>query len=201
MIDALVAFLIRLLCGPTVRYECSFEEERPRVFFANHSSHLDFLTIWATLPVAQRRRTRPVAAKDYWAKGFLRRFFSVTVFNALLIDRQKQGTEDDPIEQMVSVLDQDESLIIFPEGTRGSGQEIAPFRAGLYHIGEMRSDVELVPVHLENLNRILPKGESLPVPLLSFITYGRPLSKKADEPRGEFLERARQALIELEEAN
>ena len=123
MIDALVAFLIRLLCGPTVRYECSFEQERPRVFFANHSSHLDFLTIWATLPVAQRRRTRPVAAKDYWSKGFVRRFLSVTVFNALLIDRQKQATEDDPIEQMVSVLDQDESLIIFPEGTRGSGSQ------------------------------------------------------------------------------
>ena len=137
----------------------------------------NFPTLWMVSPCAST-----VAAKDYWSKGFVRRFFSVTVFNALLIDRQKQATEDDPIEQMVSVLDQDESLIIFPEGTRGSGEEIAPFRAGLYHIGEMRSAVELVPVHLENLNRILPPDLNARIDLtaLDIPAIFRTLREKGD---------------------
>ena len=66
MITALLAFLIRLLFGPTVRHPHMSEGSRPSVYFANHSSHLDFLVIWATLPAEVRQVTRPVAARDYW---------------------------------------------------------------------------------------------------------------------------------------
>jgi 1-acyl-sn-glycerol-3-phosphate acyltransferase len=198
MIAGLLSLLIRLVCGPTVRYLHPIEGTQPRIFFANHSSHLDFLVIWATLPGAVRRLTRPVAARDYWSQGRIRRFLAGTLFGGLMIERNRPTTEDNPVEQMVSVLDQRQSLILFPEGTRGTGETIAPFRTGLYHLHRSRPDVELVPVHLENLNRILPKGEFLPVPLLSYVTFGAPLPNAEHETRDEFLERGRQALLALE---
>jgi hypothetical protein len=58
----------------------------------------------------------------------------------------------------------------------------------------------LVPVYLHNLNRILPRGESLPVPMLSRVTFGEPLASGADEAKDAFLGRARDALIALREA-
>ncbi len=197
MTAAVLAFLVRLLCGPTARYLCSFDASRPRVFYANHTSHLDFLLIWATLPAATRRVTHPVAARDYWSQGRLRRFFAARFFRGLLIERLAPSAEDNPVEQMVALLDQGQSLILFPEGTRGSGESVATFKSGIFRIREARPSVEIVPVYLENLNRILPKGEFLPVPLLSFITFGTPLPVSATEPRDTFLERARETLIAL----
>ena len=199
MIPSFLALLIRLLCGPTVRYVDAIGGTRPRVFFANHSSHLDFLVVWASLPADLRSTTRPVAAKDYWS-GHVRRLFAVKLFNALLIERTRSTTGDNPVEQMLEALDRQYSLILFPEGTRGSGDEIASFRAGLYHIAQARPSVELVPVYLENLNRILPKGESLPVPLLSYVTFGQPLPSAELQTKQEFLEGARQALVGLQAA-
>jgi len=200
VINSVLAVLVRTLCGPTVRYHRPIEGTPPRVFFANHSSHLDFLVIWATLPAPVRRLTRPVAARDYWEGGRLRRFLAATFFRGVLIERGRRAADgDNPIEQMLGVLDRQESLIVFPEGTRGTGEEIAPFRAGLFHIAQARPDIELIPVYLENLNRILPKGEFLAVPLLSYITFGEPLAREANEPRDQFLERARRAVTALGE--
>jgi 1-acyl-sn-glycerol-3-phosphate acyltransferase len=199
MIDVVLAFLIRLAAGPNVRAIAPLEGNKPRVFFANHSSHLDFLVIWATLPRKQRLLSRPVAARDYWASGRLRRYLSERVFRALLIERLQPSEEEDPIGQMVAVLDEGDSLILFPEGTRGSGEEVARFRAGLYNIHLARPGVALVPVYLDNLNRILPKGESVPVPLLSRVTFGGPLVPVPGEGRSEFLSRARDTLAALEE--
>lgn len=199
MTTAVVAFLLRLFCGPTVRYLHDLGgPPRSRVFFANHSSHLDFLLIWAMLPSAQRRRSHPVAARDYWSQGRVRRFIAGRFFGGLMIERRNPTAEDNPVEQMLAVLDEQESLILFPEGTRGPGDVVAPFKSGLFRIYESRPAVELIPVFLENLNRILPKGEFLPLPLLSYITFGAPLARKADEKREEFLERARQTLVALE---
>jgi len=200
LVAAFVAVLVRILCGPTVRYLRDIEGAPPRVFFANHSSHLDFVVLWATLPAAQRARTHPVAARDYWTRGRVRRFIAGRFFGGLMIERLNPTSEDNPVEQMLRVLDGEDSLILFPEGTRGTGEAVAPFRSGLFRIYESRPDVELIPVYLENLNRILPKGEFLPVPLLSYVTFGEPLPRKDNETRDDFLERARETLIRLEAA-
>lgn len=173
-----------------------------RVYFANHTSHLDAVVLWACLPPSLRASTRPVAARDYWQHGRVRPYLAAQVFRALLIDRKPPA--DGPrgpsaIDLMLEALDTS-SLILFPEGTRGRGDVVAPFRAGLHKLASEKPDVEFVPVHLENLNRILPKGEVLPVPVLSRVTFGTPMRLDAEETRDAFLERARAAVAALGDA-
>jgi 1-acyl-sn-glycerol-3-phosphate acyltransferase len=170
----------------------------PRVYFANHGSHADFVLIWSVLPPALRSRTRPVAAADYWLKGFVRRCLAASVFRSVLIDRTRRDETTDPIAVMATALALGDSLIFFPEGTRNtSDAPLLPFKSGLYRLAQARPGIELVPVWIENLNRVLPKGELVPVPLLCTVTFGRPMRLRDDESQPLFLDRARQALIGL----
>lgn len=196
MTAGLLAYLARAVAGASVRFTAGLPGPGCRVFFANHASHLDFLVVWASLPAPVRRATRPVAAADYWRRGRLRRHLAGRVFRAVLVER---GTGDGraAIERCAGALRDGDSLILFPEGTRGDGTEIAPFKPGLYHLGRAHPGLELVPVYLENLNRVLPKGEAVPVPLISRVVFGAPLRVDEAEDRDAFLERARSALVAL----
>jgi 1-acyl-sn-glycerol-3-phosphate acyltransferase len=200
---SVLAVFARLISGVNVRWVDCEPSPRQRIYFANHTSHLDAVVLWASLPDDVRPLARPVAAQDYWEKTAARRFFSARVFNAVLINRNPQGSErslaaaQTVMARMVEALGDHCSLIVFPEGTRGSGEDVAEFKSGIYHLAQRRPDVELVPAFLENLNRILPKGEVLPVPVLSSVRFGPPMRLEAKEPRRQFLERARSAVLRL----
>jgi 1-acyl-sn-glycerol-3-phosphate acyltransferase len=166
---------------------------------ANHTSHLDALVIWASLPPSIREIARPVAAKDYWSRGFVRRWLASDVFDALLIDRTDIKVHQSPVDLMIREIGTTRSLIVFPEGGRSVTGEVAEFKSGLYYLAKKRPDIELIPVHIDNLNRVLPRGEFLPVPLLSCITFGPPLWLEMGEQKAEFLARARRAVLALKE--
>lgn len=189
-------------------------DQTQRIFFANHCSHGDFVLLWTVLPAQIRKRTRPVAGADYWLSSGLRRFIGCKVFNSVLIERkaatknQDRVTSDpsnkpdqsqsDPITQMVDALDAGDSLIVFPEGTRNTTQAtLLPFKSGLYHVANQRPNIELVPVWISNLNRVLPKGEIIPIPLVCTVTFGAPVPLQPDESKQTFIQRAEAALREL----
>lgn len=200
-----VVGIARVLAGGNVRRVGFSPDERQRIYFANHASHLDFVLVWAALPPRLRMMTRPVAAKDYWDRAGLRRYLGVKVFNAVLVDRQAQrgpageaaGAPQSAIDVLLDGLGERHSLILFPEGTRGDGSTIAPFKSGLYRLGKARPDVELIPAYINNLNRVLPKGEFVPVPMLASVSFGEPMRVGVDEEKDAFLERARNAILEL----
>jgi len=196
-IAAAVVGLARILAGGSVRcLECEFDS-RQRIYFANHTSHLDFVLLWSALPRSLRALTRPVAAKDYWDRAGLRRYLVANVFNAVLVERDRAAAARNPIEILLEGLGERHSLIIFPEGTRGNGVQLGPFRSGLYRLGKARPDVELVPVYIDNLNRVLPKGEFIPVPMLASVSFGAPMRVEVGEEKDPFLERARNAILDL----
>jgi 1-acyl-sn-glycerol-3-phosphate acyltransferase len=198
MIGRAVAALARLIAGGYVRWDSPLPNGEPRVYFANHTSHLDFVLLWSYIPATHRRTTRPVAARDYWEKGPLRRYLAGRIFRALLIDRSGPDARR-AVDRMAEQLAAGDSLILFPEGTRGTGETIAPFKAGLFHLSERQPRVELVPVSLENLNRVLPKGEFIPVPMVSRVIFGPAFRLEQGEAKEAFLERARSALETLRE--
>lgn len=205
MIAAALAGATRLLCGATVRWRCDPADTRQRIYYGNHSSHLDFVMIWSSLPPQLRQSARPVAGRDYWDRGMLRRYLAGSVFRAVLIDRgqaadKAQASARAAIERMASEMGDRHSLIVFPEGTRSLDGEVGPFKSGLFHLSQLRPDVELVPVYLENLNRILPKGEALPVPMMSRVTFGAAFAGNAYPDKDDFLLNAREALMQLKDA-
>lgn len=197
MIRDFVALLTRLVTG-VHRISEQKMAGPPRIYFSNHASHLDFVVIWAALPGYFRHRVRPVAAADYWDRGAIRRWLARNVFRAVLIPRGKVSREDDPIGKMIDAMEKGCDLIIFPEGTRSVDGKVAEFKAGIYSLAKHYPQAELIPVFLENLNHILPKGEFLIVPVMGNAIFG-PVCKgpQAGESRQEFLVRARASLLEL----
>lgn len=193
-----IVVLTRLVTAFQARWAGCGPRPVQRIYYANHASHGDSLLIWAALPPALRRTTRPVAGADYWRRNRLRRFVAEKVFRSVLIDRRCLRAGGGPIKCMTEALDRGASLILFPEGTRNlTDSRLLPFKTGLHHLARRRPEIELVPVWLANLNRVLPKGEILPIPLLCSVTFGTPLKLGADETRAGFLQRAHAALLSL----
>lgn len=195
--------LARVVTGVQVIERVPIPAERPLIVIANHTSHLDVLVLWSVLPPGLRDVCRPVAARDYWERG-VRRRVADGVFGALLIDRHPslpgENLGERAVAAMSAALAEGSSLILFPEGTRGDGTTVAPFRSGLYHLCAAHPEVPVLPVFLENLARMLPKGRSLPLPLLSRAVFGAPLQLGAGEEKPAFLERARDAVAALRAA-
>ena len=187
----------KLLTGVRAVWRGSMPDTRRRVYFANHRSHVDFLLIWASLPTHLRRRTRPVASADYWQTCVLRRYLINHVFRGVLIDRKLNRHQANPIELMGEALAAGDSLIIFPEGTRNLDDALLPFKSGIYHLAKAHPEAELVPVWIENLGRVMPKGTLVPVPLLCSLTFGQAVRLAPDETRDDFLKRTRDALLAL----
>jgi 1-acyl-sn-glycerol-3-phosphate acyltransferase len=190
--------MAKLLSGANVRWIDAQPDTCQRVYFANHTSHLDALVLWSCLPRDVRVVTRAVAARDYWEGGPVRRHIARS-FNVLLIDRENIKVHQSPVEMMIREIGKRYSLIVFPEGGRVTGEDLGEFKSGLYYLAKKRPDLELVPVYMENLNRVLPRGEVLPVPLLSCITFGSPMWLEAGELKADFLNRARQAVRRLKD--
>ena len=191
-----LSIIAKLLAGSSVRWVDCQPETCQRVYFANHTSHLDAVVLWSSLPRHVRTLTRPVAAKDYWDKSAFRRYIAGSL-NALLIDRDNIKVHRSPVELMIRAIGDTHSLIVFPEGGRSVTDDIGEFKSGLYYLSKKRPDLELVPVYIDNLNRVLPRGEFLPVPLLSCITIGPPIWLETGQSKVDFLDRARGCVMRL----
>jgi len=193
----LLILTAKFLSGATVRWVDCQPDRCQRVYFANHTSHLDSIVIWSSLPPQVREVTRMVAAKDYWEAGKIRRYISKKLFNAMLIDRQNISIRRTPVVVMAEEMAEQYSIIIFPEGGRTNGDEVLEFKSGMYYLAKKRPDLEFIPVYLDNMNRILPRGNVLPVPMLSRVIFGPPLWIETGERKDVFLARARDAVLRL----
>ena len=202
----LIVTAARLLTGVRALWAGTGPKAEQTLYFANHTSHGDFVLLWATLPPDLRARTRPVAGQDYWEASRLRHFIGQDVFHALMI-RRDGGTgtgvaadapPSNPVEQMTEALHAGDSLIMFPEGTRNTGDDVLlPLKSGLYHLAHACPQVRFVPAWIENLQRVLPKGKLVPIPLACTVRYGVPLVLGEDEDKASFMARARAAMLDL----
>ena len=190
--------LIRVLTGAQARWQGCPPKAEQRIYFANHQSHADLVLMWAALPEELRSITRPIAAKDYWTRTAFKRWITTSVFHAIYVDRVKTGDQD-PLEPLIDALTNGDSIILFPEGTRGNQEEPQSFKSGLYNLAVKFPQVVLVPAWINNVQRVMPKGEVVPVPILCSVTFGAPVVLQEGEDRSAFLTRARQSVLDLRE--
>lgn len=190
-----LASLARLITGAQGHWKGCPPMAEQRIYFANHQSHFDWVLIWAALPADLRARTRPIAARDYWTATPLRSWLTSAVFNAIYVSRTRSSPDEDPLEPLVEALAAGDSVVIFPEGTRSNKGEPQAFKAGLYHLAEQFPQVQLIPTWIDNVQRVMPKGEVVPVPILCTVTFGEAMQLRPGEDKREFLERARAAVL------
>ena len=193
----LLAFIARLITGAQGHWKGCPPMAEQRIYFANHQSHLDWVLIWASLPQAMRATTRPIAARDYWTSGSFKHWITREVFNAVYVSRQRSDDQD-PLDPLIEALGNGDSLVLFPEGTRSNKGAPQAFKSGLFHLAEQFPQVQLIPAWIDNVQRVMPKGEVVPVPILCTVTFGAPISLAQGEDKRDFLERAREAVVALQ---
>jgi 1-acyl-sn-glycerol-3-phosphate acyltransferase len=190
----LLALVARLITGAQGHWKGAPPKAEQRIYFANHQSHFDWVLIWAALPGDLRAITRPIAARDYWTSSPLKHWITREIFNSVYVSRERTADED-PLEPLMEALRNGDSLVIFPEGTRGHQAEPAAFKAGLFYLAEAFPEVPLIPAWIDNVQRVMPKGEVVPVPILCSVTFGAPLALLPNEDKRAFLDRARAAVL------
>ncbi len=191
-----LAFIARLITGAQGHWKGCAPKAEQRIYFANHQSHLDWVLIWAALPHDLRAVTRPIAAKDYWTSSPFKAWLTSEVFHAVYVNRARTDDQD-PLEPLVQALANGDSLVIFPEGTRSNKGQPQAFKSGLYHLAEQFPGVQLIPAWIDNVQRVMPKGEVVPVPVLCTVTFGAPMQLQPGEDKRSFLERSRDAVLAL----
>ena len=127
----ILAMIARLITGAQGHWYGAPPKAEQRIYFANHQSHFDWILIWAALPSDLRSITRPIAARDYWTSTPLKHWITREIFNAVYVSRERSADED-PLDPLMEALRNGDSLVIFPEGTRGNKGDPAPFKAGLF---------------------------------------------------------------------
>jgi 1-acyl-sn-glycerol-3-phosphate acyltransferase len=194
--------ILRLFAGTQLIDRHNLMLNEPCIIVGNHNSHLDTVAILSSLPSRQLIKTHPIAAGDYFGKTAIKAKLTKYFVNAILIPRSrpKEGeTGPDPIDMMVEVLDKGDSLLLFPEGSRGEPEIFQKFKRGVGLVLEQRPGIPFIPVYMKGLGKILPKGDPVPVPFDSYIRVGKPVYPKGKtaEEIVEEVEAAIRALSEL----
>lgn len=170
--------ILLLILGFNVRHLDRLKPKGAHLIAANHNSHLDAMVLMSLFKLSDLPKVKVVAAKDYFCRTPLMNWFSVNVIGVVPIDRS--GQTANPIQPMIDALDQDYTVIIFPEGSRGDPEQQAPLKYGITKILEAKPDIQVTPVYMYGLGKALPRGEIVLVPFVCEMNVGKTLSWTGD---------------------
>lgn len=189
--------LVTFWIGLNVRGSEHLPSTGPFVIVANHNSHLDVFALAAMLRWQLLGALRPVGAEDYFFKGRIRRWIFTNLLGLIPIRRGRPARGEDPFAPLEAALQRGEILIVFPEGSRGDPESLAPFKPGIARIAERCPSVPIIPVYTWGLGRCLPRGEALLVPFNCDVFVGEPVPFEGD--RKAFMDRLQAAMAALQE--
>lgn len=171
----LVRPLILIVLGLNIQSKERLPLVGPAIIAANHNSHLDTLVLMSLWPLSRLWNVRPVAAADYFLGNKWLAWFSLNIMHIIPIERQRIRQSKDPLAQMAEALSRGEILILFPEGSRGTPEEIGRFKTGVARLVERYPESPIIPIFMHGLGKALPKGEFLLVPFFCDVIVGDPL--------------------------
>jgi len=173
--------------------------KEPCIIVANHNSHVDTLLLLCLFTCSQILKIHPVAAADYFCNTKLKAFIFKTLLGIIPLSRKvRKASEEELFKDINDALRGGESIIIYPEGTRGEDNQIKNFKSGVAHIAKMNPTVPIVPVYINGPDRILPKGALLWVPFIADVYISEPVYYD-DTPTKVFTERIKNEVEKLKE--
>lgn len=175
---------LKLIVGVKYINKDVLKKEEQFILVSNHNSHIDTMALMSSLSYKQLGRTHPVAAGDYFGSSPIKAAVTRLFTNALLIPRKPIAGQQNPIRMMSESLENKQSLILFPEGSRGEPGKMQEFKKGIGLLLKMNHDIPFIPVYMKGMGKVLPKGERLLVPFDTYVIFGEPiycLSSETDD--------------------
>ena len=173
--------------------------KQPCILVANHNSHIDTLLLLSLFNCRQILKIHPVAAADYFCNTKLKAFIFKTLIGIIPLSRKvRKASEEELFKDINDALRKGESIIIYPEGTRGEDNQIKNFKSGVAHIARMNPTVPVVPIYINGPDRILPKGAFLWIPFIADVYISEPILYDGT-PTKVFTERIKNEVEKLKE--
>lgn len=163
---------ILIILGLNVRRRENLPESGPAIIIANHNSHLDTLVLMTLFKGKRLHLIRPIAAADYFLKNKFIAWFSLHIMHIIPLER-KPKTKNDIFKGVYDALDQNQIVVLFPEGSRGKPELVSRFKSGIYHLLKERPNVPIYTVFMHGLGKSLPKGDPVFVPFFCDVFIGK----------------------------
>ncbi len=171
--------VIILITGISIKNPQNLPKSGQFIIIANHNSHLDIMAIMSLFDSTMIQKVRPVAASDYFFKNKILKWISIYLIDIVPLDRSiKHAHNAHPLQPVYDALDQGDSLIIFPEGSRGDPEKLGRFKNGIGHLAKKYQNIDIIPIVLEETGKCLPKNEALLVPFIIKAEIKKPMRFK-----------------------
>ncbi len=185
----------KLIIGMDIYGRHNVPKTGPAIIAANHNSHIDTVMLLCLFPYRALSKVRPVAAADHFMRTPLSSWFAQNIIGILPVERGLQSRKNDPLAGCKTALENNEILLIFPEGTRGEAETMGPFKTGVARLAETYPDTPIIPVYLQGAGRVLPRGAKLIVPFNCSIIVGEPFSWTGSKTS--FMTRLKETILAL----
>jgi 1-acyl-sn-glycerol-3-phosphate acyltransferase len=182
MIKTLLLLMFRGVLRVTLGLYRTPRLPTPCIVVSNHNTMLDVYVLSMLFPRRSLPRVRCAAAADTFGGGFFGWFCRLTL-NPILVNRHARTR--DPLAEVRAAIRRGESLILFPEGTRGEPGVIEPFKAGIGEIARSFPDVPIYPCFIAGIERVWPRGTWLPLPFNVEVLVDEPYHTDASLHRRE----------------
>ena len=159
----------------------TLKNKKQFILIANHNSHMDTMAIMSAIPSRYIHKVHPIAAVDFFGGSLLNKILMRYLVNATLIKRDRNDTKNDPIDAMDKMIKKYRSLILYPEGSRGTPGIMTNFKKGLAYLIQRNPSIKVIPVYLNNIYKTLPKGRKLIIPYNCSIEFGEPIQFRSFE--------------------
>jgi 1-acyl-sn-glycerol-3-phosphate acyltransferase len=171
--------IVLVLLGLRIQHRERLPTSGPAILVANHNSHLDTLVLMSLFPLSKVQHLRPVANEEYFLKqnSYLA-WFARHILHIIPVSTEAGSCRDNScnhrnfFKNCADAIAQNQILILYPEGTRGTPESLGEFKSGIAHLAKQHPHVPIVPIFLDGLGKALPKGDFLIVPLLCSIYIG-----------------------------
>lgn len=164
--------IVFIVLGLNIKNRQKLPKNGGSVIAANHNSHLDTFVILSIFPISMIHKVRPVAAADYFLKNKFLAFIALKCIGIIPFNRSGSADQEELFKGCYDALDNGDILILFPEGSRGKPEEMSRLKKGLYYMLKDKPSVPVIPIVMNGLGNVLPKGEALLVPFNCKINIG-----------------------------